>query len=118
MEAKKVLIVDDDEDIRQSLRLVFEHDGFEVAAEAEDGLAAIPLALKHQPDFIVLDHAMPRLNGSRCAEVLRGVAPDARVVAFSAYLEEKPNWADAFLNKDRVTEIAPLVRSLMPLAVR
>ncbi len=118
MGPKKVLIVDDDEDIRQILRLVFEHDGFDVVAEAEDGLAAIPLALKHRPDFIVLDHAMPKLDGPRCAEVLRGMAPDARIVAFSAYLEDKPHWADAFLNKDRVTEIAPLVRSLMPLAVR
>ncbi len=89
-------------------------EGFLITGEVGNGVAAISLALKHQPDFMILDHRMPCLDGKATAEVLRAVAPNARVVAFSAVLDGKPEWADAYLNKQRIAEIAPLLTALIP----
>jgi DNA-binding NarL/FixJ family response regulator len=107
-----VLIVDDDAGIRHLLRLLFELEEFRVAGEACNGAEALPLALRHEPDFVVLDYWMPGATGEVAAAALHRLLPDVRIVAFSAVLEEKPEWADAFLNKDRVSEIAPLLLNL------
>jgi DNA-binding NarL/FixJ family response regulator len=108
-----VLIVDDDAELRWVLRLLFEFEDFEIAGEASNGVEGIALALKHEPDFIVLDYAMSGMNGDKTAQILRKLVPDTRIVAFSAVLHEKPMWADAFLNKDRISQIAPLLVSLV-----
>lgn len=108
----KVLIVDDNDDILHVLRLLFELEGFEVVGEAANGVEASVSAMKHQPDFIVLDYVMPRLDGEGAAEILRCLVPEARIVAFSAALDRKPDWADAFLNKERIGEVVPLLNSL------
>ena len=108
-----VLIVDDEEEIRHVLRLLCENEGFEVIGEAENGVEAIPLALKHQPKFVILDYLLPRLDGSGAAEIMRVITPESKIVAFSAILEEPPVWADAFLNKDKVSELMPLLRTFM-----
>ncbi|MDQ4064981.1 MAG: response regulator [Actinomycetota bacterium] len=111
--APRVLIVDDDPEIRHVLKLLFEFERFEIVGEADDGLSAIPLALEHQPDFIILDYRMPRMDGAKAAEILREASSKSRIVAFSSVLFERPKWADAYLNKDRISEIAPLLGRLL-----
>jgi CheY-like chemotaxis protein len=108
-----VLIVDDDEEIRHVLRLLFEGEGMEVVGEAANGVEAVTFALKHQPDFVILDYRLPRLDGEGASEILRAIAPTSRIVAFSALLDSKPPWADAFLNKDRISELMPLLRTFL-----
>src|SRR5918992_204542 len=108
-----VLIVDDEEEIRHVLRLLCETEGFTVVGEAANGVEAVPMALKHQPDFVILDYLLPRLDGSGAAEILRTIAPESRIVAFSAVLQEQPEWADAYLNKERVAELMPLLKSFI-----
>lgn len=110
---KTVLIVDDDEEIRHVLRLLFEGEGMEIIGEADSGVASVPIALKHQPDFVILDYMLPRLDGEGTSEILRAVAPGTKIVAFSAILEEQPDWADAYLNKERISELMPLLRSFI-----
>jgi two-component system, response regulator PdtaR len=110
---RSVLIVDDEVEIRHALRLLFEIEGFTVVGEASDGATAIDLASELEPSFIVLDYAMPRMNGQEAADQIRKVVPASRIVAFSALLDAKPAWADAYLNKDRISEIAPLVERLL-----
>ena len=110
---RSVLIVDDDEEIRHVLRLMCEMEGFEVIGEASNGVEAVSLALHHQPGFVILDYLMPRLKGDEAAKMLRAIAPEAKIVAFSAVLESKPKWSDSYLNKDRVGEIAPLLERLI-----
>jgi CheY-like chemotaxis protein len=107
-----VLIVDDDAEIRHVLRLLFEFEDFDVT-EASTGTEAVARALKDNPDVIVLDYKMPGMMGDKTAEVLRSLVPEVRIVAFSAVLQEKPAWADAYLNKDRIGEIAPLLAKLV-----
>lgn len=104
-----VMIVDDDPEVRHALRLLFEFERFDVVAEASDGLHAVPDAIEFQPDFVILDSRMPLMNGATTAALIHESCPKTRVVAFSAYLEERPDWADAFLNKDRIAEIVPLI---------
>lgn len=111
--SSSVLIVDDDEEIRHVLRIMFELEGFEITGEAASGLEAIPLALKHQPDVVLLDYLMPGMNGEEVARMMRTIAPDARIVAFSAVLDEKPEWSDSYLNKERVSEVIPLLERLI-----
>jgi chemotaxis response regulator CheB len=108
-----ILIVDDDEEIRHVLRLLCETEGFQVVGEAGSGVEAVPLALKHQPDFVILDYLMPHLDGEGAATMLRAIAPDSRIIAFSAVLDRKPPWSDSYLNKARVSEVAPLLERLL-----
>ena len=110
---RSVLIVDDDEEIRHVLRLMCDTEGYEVVGEAANGVEAVPLALKHQPDFVILDHLMPHLDGEGTASMLRIIAPGTRIVAFSAVLDTPPVWSDSFLNKARVSEVAPLLERLI-----
>lgn len=110
---RTVLIVDDDEEVRHVLRILCEQDHLEVVGEADNGVAAVSLALKLQPDFVILDYRLPRLDGEGAAEILRAIAPRSRIVAFSAILEDQPEWADAFLNKARVTELMPLLKTFI-----
>ena len=109
-----MLVVDEDEDVRHALRLLFELDGFSVVGEAANGADGVALARRHQPDIVVLDSVMPRLGGAGTAEVLRAITPSSKIVAFSAALQARPAWADAFLNKERVGEVAPLLTTMIP----
>lgn len=109
----KVLIVDDDEEVRHVLSIMCEIESYNVVGEAANGLEAIGIAMTEQPDFVILDYLMPHLDGEGTATILRAIAPDARIVAFSAVLEDKPNWCDSYLNKERLSEITPLLDRLL-----
>ena len=113
---RTVVIVDDDEDIRDALRLLFELEEFEVVGEAANGLDAIPLVLQQRPQVVVIDYLMPLMNGATLAQVVRGVSPDTKIVAFSAVLDSQPAWADAYLSKERINDVAPLITALIPTA--
>jgi CheY-like chemotaxis protein len=63
----KVLIADDETVIRLDLRDMLERAGFDVCAEARDGVEAVDLAREHAPDLAVLDVKMPRLDGVEAA---------------------------------------------------
>ena len=63
----RILIAEDETIIRLDLRELLERAGFEVCAEARDGLEAVELARSEQPDVAVLDVKMPRLDGIEAA---------------------------------------------------
>ena len=111
--SKTVLIVDDDEEVRHVLRILCETEGLEVIGEAANGVEAVPLALQHQPDIVILDYMLPRLDGEGAAEILRTLTPDSKIVAFSAILDQQPKWADAYLNKERIGDLVPLLGTLI-----
>jgi two-component system, response regulator PdtaR len=108
-----VLIVDDDEEIRHVLRILCETEGMDVVGEASNGVEAVPLALNHQPDVVILDYMLPRLDGEGAAEILRTITPHSKIVAFSAVLDRRPSWADAYLNKARISELMPLLHTFI-----
>jgi CheY-like chemotaxis protein len=110
---RTVLIVDDDDDIRHVLRLMCELESYEVVGEAANGLEAIALAISRRPDVVILDQLMPYLDGEGTARMLRTLCPESRIVAFSAVLEQKPDWCDTYLTKARLNEVAPLLHALI-----
>lgn len=112
---RKVLIVDDDPGVRHILRIMLEIEDFDVVGEANDGLEAVPQAEANRPDFIVLDEQMPNRGGSETAAMIRAVLPTAQIIAFSAILDSKPEWADAYLEKHNISDVAPLVEGLIDL---
>lgn len=112
-ERARVLVVDDDDEVRHALRLLFEFEDFDVVGEASNGVEAVALARAHQPDLVVLDYLMPRMKGDATAQLLRALLPQVRIVAFSAVLNSQPEWADAYLNKDRIADVAPLLTQLI-----
>ena len=111
-----VLIVDDNEDVRDVLRLVFELDGFAVVGEASNGLEAVALGRKFWPELVVLDSQMPVHNGHAVADVLRAIVPETRIVGFCGSIGGQPEWADHFLTRDRLAELSPLLHRLVDLA--
>ena len=113
-----VLIVDDNEDIRDALRLLFELDDFDVVGEAENGIEALALALKYRPTFVVLDAQMPVLSGELAAIQLRALVPEAAIICFSGVEPTKPEWADHFLSKSRLSELSPLLHRLASLGAK
>ena len=86
MANKRVLIVDDNRVVRSSLRRMFAAcPEFYVSGEAENGQDAINKAERLKPDLIILDLAMPVMNGLDAALVLKKILPHARVILFTAH---------------------------------
>jgi CheY-like chemotaxis protein len=81
---KTVLIADDSASMRLSVRLLLQGRHTElVVREAVDGVDAIEKAKKSKPDLILLDLAMPRLNGAEAAAVLKNEMPHTPVILFT-----------------------------------
>lgn len=70
---KKILVVDDEEDIRDLLRDILTDSGYDVVT-AEDGLKAVSEVKKSPPDLIILDVMMPVISGPRLMVLLRSYA--------------------------------------------
>ena len=81
-----VLIADDTPEIRNLLRMNFElEQDFLVVGEADNGLTAIELARDHQPDLVLLDLAMPVMDGLQALPEITEAAPGTRVVVLSGF---------------------------------
>src|ERR1700680_1693772 len=90
--SKNILIVDDNDVTRKITRLFLEIQvGFEVCGEAVDGVDAIEKAKELKPDLILLDLAMPRMNGIEAASVIKGMMPQVSIVLFTMYKETVGN---------------------------
>ena len=82
--AKTVLIADDSASMRLSVRMLLEGRHAELmVCEAVNGVEAIWKAKTSQPDLILLDLAMPRLNGAEAAYVLKNDMPETPVILFT-----------------------------------
>lgn len=82
----KVLIADDEPIARERLRaLLAEHDDLRLVAEAADGAAALDACAQHHPDIVLLDIAMPGLDGLDAARRLAEAEPRPAVVFCTAY---------------------------------
>ena len=102
----KILIIDDDEDVRYVMRTYLEHLGF-TADEAHDGYAALDLVRRTSYQMLFLDYRMPRLDGVETLGEIRRVAPDLKIVFITALTDndtfarifEGDLTVDGFLNK-------------------
>ena len=87
--SKSVLIVDDSDVVRSIVRIFLETlENCLVVGEASDGVEAVVQAQELRPDLIVIDLAMPRMNGVEAASVIKKFMPQSKIVLFSMYGEE------------------------------
>jgi CheY-like chemotaxis protein len=80
----RVLTVEDDPIVRADLRLILEDHGFDVCADARNGVEAVELAREHRPDLILIDLNLPELDG---VEATRRILDerDVPIVALTGY---------------------------------
>jgi two-component system response regulator NreC len=121
MDTLHIVLADDHTLFRQGLRRVLEEQaGWQVIAEASDGAEAVRLVLKHEPHLVILDIAMPRLNGVEATRQIARRVPDVRVLVVSMYSDDLyvtqalQAGAHGFVLKDSAD--ADLVRAVRDLA--
>lgn len=82
----KILIADDKPQMRRVIRNLLEsHSGWEICAEAEDGVQAVARAKQSQPDLVLLDLAMPAMNGFEAARQISSALPNVPIFLNTLY---------------------------------
>jgi PAS domain S-box-containing protein len=82
-----VVLVDDSQEVRAVVRMLVQSAGFEVLGEGANGDEAILLAFRHQPDILLLDTSMPKVDGLEALPAIRALSPETRVVMFTGFEE-------------------------------
>ena len=89
MKTIRILLADDHTIVRKGLRMLLEsHEGFQVVAEASNGLDAVGLAAQHLPDVVVMDVGMPVLNGIEAARQIGAKETRTAIVFLSMHSDE------------------------------
>ena len=117
----RVLLADDHAIVRRGLRSLIETQAdITVEAEAADGLEALRLCEEHQPDVVILDVAMPKLNGIEVAERVQKLPRPPHVIILSMHADESyiiralSSGARAYLLKDATDEdLIPALRAVV-----
>lgn len=118
----RVLVVDDHRELREVLTaLLHTAGGFSVVAEAGDGIGAVAAAEQCNPDLIVLDLSMPRMDGLQALPLLKEAAPRARILVVSSFGVDAvvrtaiEAGADGYVTKgkDLVSTFVPAARALV-----
>jgi DNA-binding NarL/FixJ family response regulator len=116
----RVLLVDDDPDVRTLLELLFDlDDRFVLIGSAEEGEAGIDLVRRLVPDAVVVDLELPGIDGLCVLEAVQALALDIRVVVFSAFpdpftlLDVLRHGADGYIDKAAAwSELLPTLAGL------
>ena len=83
MVVMKILVVDDEQAVRESLRRSLTFNGYDVVL-AEDGASALDQIGKEQPDLVILDVMMPRMDGLEVCRTLRSSGDDRPILVLTA----------------------------------
>ncbi|MEE9278283.1 MAG: response regulator transcription factor [Dehalococcoidia bacterium] len=85
----RILLADDHAVVRSGVRMLLESEpGFEVVGEAEDGLEAVTLTERLQPDVVVMDISMPKINGIAATRRIHRILPAVGVVGLTMHDNE------------------------------
>ncbi|WP_078413260.1 response regulator [Priestia abyssalis] len=82
--SKRILIVDDAAFMRMMIKDILSKNGYEVVAEAADGMQAIEKYNEHQPDLVTMDITMPEMDGITALKEIKKINPAAKVIMCSA----------------------------------
>jgi two-component system response regulator NreC len=116
----RILLADDHKIMREGLRSLLEKQpSMEVVAEAENGRTAVRLAQEQSPDVVIMDIAMPDLNGVEATDQIIAGVPGVRVIALSMHSDKRfvlrmlKAGASGYLLKDcAFEELARAVRAV------
>ena len=100
----RAVVIDDTRDIRELLSTVLTRSGMDVVGEAGDGQAGVDVVRAERPDVVLLDLAMPVMDGVEALPLIRALVPDARIIVLSAFSgavrDQVLDWgADGYLLK-------------------
>jgi DNA-binding NarL/FixJ family response regulator len=117
---RRVLVVDDNPQVRQALCEVFKREAdFDVCGEAENGREAIEKAQQLHPDLIVTDFSMPLMNGLEAARVLKSLMPTVPVIIYTShngqFVETEALAAGAAAVISKSEDVAVLIRKARSL---
>src|SRR5919109_4113493 len=115
-----ILIVDDNPRMRALIwRILAREPNLHVVGEAEDGAEAIGLAHELQPDIVLMDFVMPRVNGLEAMRRIKVERPETKVIIMTVHAEDayrraaEASGSDAFLlKKTLMTDLLPTIRHL------
>ncbi|HEU0245963.1 MAG TPA: response regulator transcription factor [Gaiellaceae bacterium] len=118
----RVVLADDDVLLREGLASLLERSGFDVVAQAGDGVTAIRACREHEPDLLLIDIRMPPTHsteGLEAAHAIRAEYPDLGVLVLSAYVEVEhavdllaSGHRSGYLLKSRVTDVDDFLETL------
>jgi DNA-binding NarL/FixJ family response regulator len=92
-----VLLVDDHAMVRQGLRSILDtYADLDIMAEAVDGEEAVSLAHRHQPDVVLMDINLPRLNGIEATRRIKQAWPHIQIIGLS--VQSSPQTVEALIN--------------------
>jgi two-component system chemotaxis response regulator CheB len=102
---KRILVADDNPLIRKMLCKIFSgHQTLEICDEAVDGREAIEKAERHQPDLIILDLAMPVMDGLKAAQAICKILPSVPIILFTLHAK---TISDFDLKDSGITRVVP-----------
>jgi len=120
MDNVRIILADDHNILRDGMRLLLERQpGFEVVGEARDGREIVDLAREQRPDVIVMDIAMPNMNGIEATRRIVATRPETGIVILSMHYDESyvlrslKAGAKAYLLKDALkAELIAAIRAV------
>ncbi len=120
--ATRVVVADDDVLLREGISSLLERSGYDVVAQAGDGLAAIRTCREHEPDLLIIDIRMPptqTTEGLEAAYAVRAEYPDTGILVLSAHVELEHAMGllasgerCGYLLKSRVTDVDDFLETL------
>ncbi len=84
----RLMLADDHRMLRDTLRRSMLEEGFDVVAEASDGLEAVSMALEHRPDVVLMDVTMPEFDGVEATRRIVEQAPEIRIVMLTMHADQ------------------------------
>jgi DNA-binding NarL/FixJ family response regulator len=120
----RILLVDDSPTIRKMFRTILEtNTAHEICGEAEDGEVAVRLTQQLKPDVVVLDLAMPIMDGLEAARRIIVIAPTVVILTFTMHVSEqlireahRAGIREVFSKTDEVPHLVNAIELLFPLA--
>src|SRR5262245_4495258 len=89
MRKLRILLAEDHETVREGLKVILNAQAdMEVVGEAPDGEAAVSQAQALQPDVVVMDVSMPKMNGLRATEAMQHCCPQVKVLTLTRHADD------------------------------
>jgi DNA-binding NarL/FixJ family response regulator len=81
----RAVVIDDTSDLRELMSIVLTRSGMEVVGQAGDGRTGVDVVRAERPDVVLLDLAMPVMDGVEALPLIRELVPDAQIIVLSAF---------------------------------
>jgi DNA-binding NarL/FixJ family response regulator len=116
---KRILIADDHESVLRRVRAMIESQpGLEVCGDAVNGRETITKTAELKPDLVILDFAMPQLNGLNAASAIKTLLPNVPIIMFTMYSsvvmqEAEKSGITRVIDKAKSNDLVPAVEELL-----